>query len=147
MWSRRAPPRPARRPAAGRPAVRARRAPRRRRSRRRARGGPARAPRRSWRSGYDAVRAYPDGVSALRLPDDVAAWAELAAALVNTRPRPTEPPEKLVSVADPAGEAGVRRGPRAPPRRLPGAAAARNRRRPRAGTRRPRRAHGRLRRR
>jgi hypothetical protein len=39
-------------------------------------------------------------VSALRLPDDVAAWAEVAAALVNTRPRPTDPPEKLESVAD-----------------------------------------------
>jgi hypothetical protein len=39
-------------------------------------------------------------VSALRLPDDVAAWAELAAALVNTGPRPTDPPEKLASVAD-----------------------------------------------
>jgi predicted RNA-binding Zn ribbon-like protein len=39
-------------------------------------------------------------VSALRLPDDVAAWAELAAALVNTRPRPTDPPEKLESAAD-----------------------------------------------
>jgi predicted RNA-binding Zn ribbon-like protein len=39
-------------------------------------------------------------VSALRLPDDVAAWAEVAAALVNTRPRPTDPPEKLATVAD-----------------------------------------------
>jgi len=39
-------------------------------------------------------------VSALRLPDDVAAWAELAAALVNTRPRATDPPEKLTSTAD-----------------------------------------------
>jgi predicted RNA-binding Zn ribbon-like protein len=39
-------------------------------------------------------------VSALRLPDDVAAWAELAAALVNTRPRPTDPPEKLASAGD-----------------------------------------------
>jgi predicted RNA-binding Zn ribbon-like protein len=39
-------------------------------------------------------------VSALRLPDDVAAWAELAAALVNTRPRATDPPEKLASAAD-----------------------------------------------
>jgi predicted RNA-binding Zn ribbon-like protein len=39
-------------------------------------------------------------VSALRLPEDVAAWAEAAAALVNTRPRPTDPPEKLESVAD-----------------------------------------------
>jgi predicted RNA-binding Zn ribbon-like protein len=39
-------------------------------------------------------------VSALRLPDDVAAWAELAAALVNTRPRPTDPPEKLATPAD-----------------------------------------------
>jgi hypothetical protein len=39
-------------------------------------------------------------VSALRLPADVAAWAELAAALVNTRPRPTDPPEKLESVTD-----------------------------------------------
>lgn len=39
-------------------------------------------------------------MSALRLAEDVAAWAELAAALVNTRPRPTDPPEKLASVAD-----------------------------------------------
>ena len=39
-------------------------------------------------------------MSALRLPDDVAAWAEVAAALVNTRPRETNPSEKLVTVAD-----------------------------------------------
>jgi predicted RNA-binding Zn ribbon-like protein len=44
--------------------------------------------------------AYAGRVSALRLPDDVAAWAELAAVLVNTRPRATDPPEKLVTVAD-----------------------------------------------
>jgi hypothetical protein len=39
-------------------------------------------------------------VSALRLPEDVAAWAEVAATLVDTRPRPTNPPEKLRDVAD-----------------------------------------------
>jgi predicted RNA-binding Zn ribbon-like protein len=39
-------------------------------------------------------------MSALRLADDVAAWAELAAALVNTRPRATDPPEKLASPGD-----------------------------------------------
>jgi predicted RNA-binding Zn ribbon-like protein len=39
-------------------------------------------------------------VTALRLPGAVAAWAELAATLVNTRPRPTDPPEKLASPAD-----------------------------------------------
>lgn len=39
-------------------------------------------------------------MTALRLPDDVAAWAEVAAALVNTRPRDTDPPEKLQTVAD-----------------------------------------------
>jgi hypothetical protein len=39
-------------------------------------------------------------VSALRLPVELAAWAELAATLVNTRPRPTDPPEKLVGLAE-----------------------------------------------
>jgi predicted RNA-binding Zn ribbon-like protein len=37
-------------------------------------------------------------VSALRLDPEHAAWAELAAALVNTRPRPTDPAEKLVGL-------------------------------------------------
>ena len=39
-------------------------------------------------------------MTALRLSPDRAAWAELAAALVNTRPRPTDPPEKLLGVSD-----------------------------------------------
>jgi predicted RNA-binding Zn ribbon-like protein len=39
-------------------------------------------------------------VSALRLPPEHAAWAELAATLVNTRPRDTDPAEKLVGVAE-----------------------------------------------
>jgi hypothetical protein len=39
-------------------------------------------------------------VSALRFPPVLAAWAQVAAALVNTRPRPTDPPEKLVGLAD-----------------------------------------------
>jgi predicted RNA-binding Zn ribbon-like protein len=51
-------------------------------------------------SGAGSGRAYPAGMSALRLADDVAAWAELAAALVNTHPRATDPPEKLESVED-----------------------------------------------
>jgi len=39
-------------------------------------------------------------VPALRLSPVLAAWAELAATLVNTRPRATDPPEKLVGVAE-----------------------------------------------
>ncbi|MEA2282266.1 MAG: hypothetical protein QOK21_2873 [Solirubrobacteraceae bacterium] len=39
-------------------------------------------------------------MAALRLPPDVAAWAGFAAALVNTRPRPADPPEKLRGRAD-----------------------------------------------
>jgi predicted RNA-binding Zn ribbon-like protein len=39
-------------------------------------------------------------VSALRLSPEHAAWAELAATLVNTRPRDTDPAEKLVGVAE-----------------------------------------------
>ena len=39
-------------------------------------------------------------MSALRLPADLAAWAELAAALVNTAPRETDPPEKLTGRAE-----------------------------------------------
>jgi predicted RNA-binding Zn ribbon-like protein len=39
-------------------------------------------------------------MSALRLSPAVAAWAQLAAELVNTRPRETDPPEKLVGVAE-----------------------------------------------
>jgi predicted RNA-binding Zn ribbon-like protein len=39
-------------------------------------------------------------VSALRLSPEHAAWASLAAALVNTRPRDTDPAEKLVGVAE-----------------------------------------------
>jgi hypothetical protein len=39
-------------------------------------------------------------VSALRLSPELAAWAELAAALVNTRPRATDPAEKLLARAD-----------------------------------------------
>jgi predicted RNA-binding Zn ribbon-like protein len=39
-------------------------------------------------------------MAALRLPPDVAAWAGFAAALVNTRPRPADPPEKLEAAAD-----------------------------------------------
>jgi predicted RNA-binding Zn ribbon-like protein len=39
-------------------------------------------------------------VSALRLSPELAAWAELAAALVNTGPRLTDPPEKLAGVED-----------------------------------------------
>jgi hypothetical protein len=39
-------------------------------------------------------------VSALRLSSEHAAWAELAATLVNTRPRETDPAEKLAGVAE-----------------------------------------------
>jgi predicted RNA-binding Zn ribbon-like protein len=39
-------------------------------------------------------------MSALRLSPEHSAWAELAATLVNTRPRPTDPPEKLVGIAE-----------------------------------------------
>jgi hypothetical protein len=39
-------------------------------------------------------------MSGLRLSPELVAWAELAAALVNTRPRETDPPEKLVGPAD-----------------------------------------------
>lgn len=39
-------------------------------------------------------------MSALRLSREHAAWAELAATLVNTRPRDTDPAEKLVGVAE-----------------------------------------------
>jgi predicted RNA-binding Zn ribbon-like protein len=39
-------------------------------------------------------------VSALRLSPELAAWAELAAALVNTAPRATDPPEKLAGIED-----------------------------------------------
>ena len=40
------------------------------------------------------------GVRALRLPPVFVGWAELAAELVNTRPRPTDPEEKLVGLDD-----------------------------------------------
>src|SRR4051794_27613029 len=40
------------------------------------------------------------GVPALRLSPGLAAWAELAAELVNTRPRETNPPEKLAAMDD-----------------------------------------------
>jgi predicted RNA-binding Zn ribbon-like protein len=39
-------------------------------------------------------------VSALRLSPELATWAELAAAMVNTAPRATDPPEKLGGVED-----------------------------------------------
>lgn len=39
-------------------------------------------------------------MSALRLPGDLAAWAELAAAFVNTAPRATHPAEELAGDAD-----------------------------------------------
>jgi CGNR zinc finger len=39
-------------------------------------------------------------VTALRISPDVAAWAGLAADLVNTRPRETDPPEKLRGAGD-----------------------------------------------
>ena len=39
-------------------------------------------------------------MTALRLSPVLAAWAELAAALVNTRPAPTDPPEKLAGRAE-----------------------------------------------
>jgi predicted RNA-binding Zn ribbon-like protein len=39
-------------------------------------------------------------MAALRLPPDVAAWASFAAALVNTRPRPADPAEKLEAAPD-----------------------------------------------
>jgi predicted RNA-binding Zn ribbon-like protein len=39
-------------------------------------------------------------VSALRLAPEHAAWAQLAAELVNTRPRATDPDEKLLAPAD-----------------------------------------------
>src|SRR5919202_310601 len=40
------------------------------------------------------------GVRALRLPPVFVGWAELAAELVNARPRPTDPEEKLVGLDD-----------------------------------------------
>ena len=40
------------------------------------------------------------GVTALRFPPPLAAWAQVAADLVNTRPRATDPPEKLVALPD-----------------------------------------------
>jgi predicted RNA-binding Zn ribbon-like protein len=40
------------------------------------------------------------GVNALRFPPVLAAWAHVAAELVNTRPRETDPPEKLVGPDD-----------------------------------------------
>jgi predicted RNA-binding Zn ribbon-like protein len=39
-------------------------------------------------------------MSALRFPPVLAAWAQVAAELVNTRPRETDPPEKLVRIED-----------------------------------------------
>jgi predicted RNA-binding Zn ribbon-like protein len=39
-------------------------------------------------------------VTALRFPPVLAAWAQIAAELVNTRPRDTDPPEKLVALGD-----------------------------------------------
>jgi hypothetical protein len=39
-------------------------------------------------------------VTALRFSPVLAAWAQVAADVVNTRPRPTNPPEKLVSLDD-----------------------------------------------
>lgn len=39
-------------------------------------------------------------MTALRLSPELAAWAQLAADLVNTRPRDTDPPEKLATVDD-----------------------------------------------
>jgi predicted RNA-binding Zn ribbon-like protein len=39
-------------------------------------------------------------VTALRLSPVLAAWAHVAADLVNTRPRDTDPPEKLAGLAD-----------------------------------------------
>jgi predicted RNA-binding Zn ribbon-like protein len=39
-------------------------------------------------------------MAALRLSPVLAAWAQVAADVVNTRPRSTDPPEKLVAVAD-----------------------------------------------
>jgi len=39
-------------------------------------------------------------VTALRLPVEFAAWAQAAATLVNTRPRATDPPEKLVGLTE-----------------------------------------------
>ncbi len=52
-------------------------------------------------------------MSVLRLPDALAAWAEQAAALVNSAPRETDPPEKLSALAD--LEALLAAGPEAPP--------------------------------
>ena len=39
-------------------------------------------------------------MTALRFPPVLAAWAQVAAELVNTRPRDTDPPEKLVGLDD-----------------------------------------------
>ena len=47
-----------------------------------------------------AVRHYAPGVTALRFPPVLAAWATVAAELVNTRPRETDPPEKLAALGD-----------------------------------------------
>jgi predicted RNA-binding Zn ribbon-like protein len=53
-------------------------------------------------------------MAALRLPPDVAAWATFAAALVNTRPRPADPPEKLGGATE--LQALLDRAPEPPPR-------------------------------
>src|SRR4051794_19202307 len=47
-----------------------------------------------------APGVYSRSVPALRLSPVLAAWAQVAAELVNTRPRETDPPEKLVALAD-----------------------------------------------
>jgi hypothetical protein len=47
-----------------------------------------------------APGVYSRSVPALRLSPVLAAWAQVAAELVNTRPRDTDPPEKLVALAD-----------------------------------------------
>jgi hypothetical protein len=53
-------------------------------------------------------------VSALRLAPEHAAWAQLAAELVNTRPRDTDPAEKLVEPGD--AERLLAAAPDPPPR-------------------------------
>ena len=52
-------------------------------------------------------------MTVLRLPEAFAGWAEQAAALVNSAPRETDPPEKLAELAD--VEALLASGPEPPP--------------------------------
>jgi CGNR zinc finger/Putative stress-induced transcription regulator len=50
--------------------------------------------------GHQPSELYAAGVTGLRFPLVLADWAQVAADLVNTRPRETDPPEKLVGLED-----------------------------------------------